>query len=212
MSLLPELYEAVVIGDDDLAAELTGECIEAGLAPQTIIDDALIPAMAEAGRRFETDEYFVPDLIMSGRAIKAGLALLSPLLGAGSSSHAGSVVIATVQGDLHDIGKNLVAVMLEGAGFEVVDLGTDVAPEEMVAAIREHRPQLVGLSALLTTTMLSMPATIEAIEAAGLRDQVKVLIGGPPLNEERAREFGADAYADNANAAVRAAFELVGVK
>ncbi len=211
MTMLEDLYDAVVNGDDDLAEELTAGCLAANLDPQSIIDEALVPAMSEAGRRFESDEYFVPDLIMSGRAIKAGLALISPLLTSGSAPHAGSVVIGTVRGDLHDIGKNLVAVMLEGAGFQVIDLGTDVAPEEIVAAIQDHHPQLVGLSALLTTTMLSMPATIEAIEAAGLRDQVKVLIGGPPLNEARADEFGADAYADNANSAVRAAFELLAV-
>ncbi|MDH3755884.1 MAG: cobalamin-dependent protein, partial [Acidimicrobiia bacterium] len=157
------------------------------------------------------EEYFVPELLTAGRAMKAGLELLSPLLVAGSSQRVGRVVIGTVQGDLHDIGKNLVAVMLEGAGFEVVDLGTDVAPDEVVAAIEEHRPDLVGLSTLLTTTMLSMRSTIEAIEAAGLRNAVNVLVGGAPLSEERAKEFGADAFAANANAAVRTALELVGV-
>ena len=212
MTLLEELYEAVVDGEDDLAVELTREGVDEGLEPLTLIDDAMIPAMAEAGRRFEDEEYFVPELILAGRAIKAGLEILRPLLSAGDLHHSGSVVIGTVQGDLHDIGKNLVAVMLEGAGFEVIDLGTDVGPEEVVAAVEQHRPQLVGLSALLTTTMLSMPTIIEAIEAAGLREQVKVLVGGAPLSEEMAKEFGADAFAGNANAAVRTALELVAAR
>ncbi len=209
MTLLEELYEAIVDGDDDLAVELTRKGLDDGIQPITLIDDAMIPAMTEAGRRFETEEYFVPELLVAGRAIKAGLEILRPLLSAGDLHHAGRVVIGTVQGDLHDIGKNLVAVMFEGAGFDVIDMGTDVSPAEVVAAIEEHNPDLVALSALLTTTMLSMQAIIEAIDTAGLRDDVRVLVGGAPMNEERAKEFGADAYADNANAAVRTALELV---
>jgi 5-methyltetrahydrofolate--homocysteine methyltransferase len=210
MTTLEELYEAVVNGDFDIAADLTRQGLAEGIGPQQLIDDAMIPAMAEAGRLFETEEYFVPELLSSGRAIKAGLEILHPLLTTETSHHAGTVVIGTVQGDLHDIGKNLVSVMLQGAGFEVVDLGTDVSPDDVVAAIRAHRPHIVALSALLTTTMLSMPRIIHAIVAAGLRDEVKVLVGGAPLNEVRAKEFGADGYADNANAAVRLALELVG--
>ena len=212
MTVLDELYEAVLEGDFDLTPGLTRRGLDAGYDPQTLIDDVMIPAMAEAGRRFEDDVYFVPELLSSGRAITAGLDILRPLFTAGSAQRAGRVVIGTVQGDLHDIGKNLVAVMLEGAGFEVIDLGTDVSPAEVVAAIREHRPQVVGLSALLTTTMLSMPSIIDAIAAAGLREDVRVLVGGAPMNEARAKEFGADAYAANANAAVRAALELVGAE
>ncbi len=210
MTVLEELYEAVVAGEDDRTAELTRRGLDEGLEPQQLIDDAMIPAMAEAGRRFEDEEYFVPELLLAGRAMTAGLELLRPLLTAGSAQHAGRVVIGTVQGDLHDIGKNLVAIMLEGAGFDVVDLGTDVAPEEVVAAIEEHQPDVVGLSALLTTTMLAMRATIEAIERAGRRADVKVLVGGAPMSEARAKEFGADAFAENANAAVRTALALVG--
>ncbi len=209
MTVLDDLYEAVLEGDFDLTPGLTRRGLDVGFDPQTLIDDVMIPAMAEAGRRFEDDVYFVPELLSSGRAITAGLDILRPLFTAGSAQRAGRVVIGTVQGDLHDIGKNLVAVMLEGAGFEVIDLGTDVSPAEVVAAIREHRPQVVALSALLTTTMLSMPSIIDAIAAAGLRDDVRVLVGGAPMNEARAKEFGADAYAANANAAVRAALELV---
>jgi len=212
MTLLEELYEAIVDGEDDLAVELTHDGLAEGLEPHTLIEDAMIPAMTEAGRRFEDEEYFVPELILAGRAIKAGLEILRPLLAAGDLHQSGRVVIATVQGDLHDIGKNLVAVMLEGAGFKVIDLGADVGPDEVVAAIQQHRPQLVGLSALLTTTMLSMQTIIEAIEEAGLRDEVRVLVGGAPLNGEMAEKFGADAFANNANAAVRTALELVATR
>jgi 5-methyltetrahydrofolate--homocysteine methyltransferase len=210
MSIIDELYEAVLEGDFDDTPDLTRAGLDAGHEPQELIDRAMIPAMSEAGRRFEDDVYFVPELLSSGRAIKGGLDVLRPLLVAGEAEHAGTVVIGTVQGDLHDIGKNLVAVMLEGAGFDVVDLGTDVSPSQVVAAIREHQPQVVGLSALLTTTMLSMPLIIDAIIDAGLRDEVRIMVGGAPMNESRAKEFGADAYAPNANAAVRAALALVG--
>ena len=210
MAILEDLYEAILTGEFDDAPALTQQGLDEGFGPQELIDQAMIPAMAEAGRRFEDEVYFVPELLSAGRAIKAALAVLDPLLKQGPAEHVGTIVIGTVEGDLHDIGKGLVAVMLEGAGFEVIDLGTDVAPAAVVAAIREHRPQLVGLSTLLTTTMLSMPRTIDAIVAAGLRDDVLVMVGGAPMSEERAKEFGADAYADNANAAVRTALELVG--
>ncbi len=210
MTVLEDLYEAVLEGDFDDVPELTQQGLDEGFAPQELIDRAMVPAMSEAGRRFEDDVYFVPEMLSSGRAITAGLQVLRPLLLEGDAEYAGSIVIGTVQGDLHDIGKNLVAIMLEGAGFEVIDLGTDASPDDFVAAIREHEPELVGLSSLLTTTMLAMPTIIEAIDEAGLRDHVKLLVGGAPMNEARAKEFGADAYADNANAAVRAALQLVG--
>ena len=210
MSLIDELYEAVLEGDFDDTPDLTRAGLDAGIGPHELIDGAMIPAMTEAGRRFEDDVYFVPELLSSGRAIKGGLDVLRPLLLGDGSDHVGTVVIGTVQGDLHDIGKNLVAVMLEGAGFDVIDLGTDVSPSQVVAAIREHHPHVVGLSALLTTTMLSMPLIVDAIVAAGLRDDVRVMMGGAPMNELRAKEFGADAYAPNANAAVREALALVG--
>ncbi len=210
MGVLEDLYEAVLEGDFDDTAGITQQGLDEGFAPQELIDRAMVPAMSEAGRRFEDDIYFVPELLSSGRAITAGLDVLRPLLLESDAEYAGSIVIGTVQGDLHDIGKNLVAIMLEGAGFEVIDLGTDVSPAEVVAAIKEHEPELVGLSSLLTTTMLAMPTIIDAIDEAGLRDDVKLLVGGAPMNEARAKEFGADAYADNANAAVRAALQLVG--
>jgi len=208
--LLDDLYEAVLTGEFDLTPDLTRQGLEEGLEPHTLIDEAMIPAMTEAGRLFEDEVCFVPELLSAGRAIKAALEILEPLLSAGSADYVGKALIGTVQGDLHDIGKGLVAVMLQGAGFEVVDLGIDVAPEDFVAAIEEHEPQVVGLSALLTTTMVSMPRTIEAIDAAGQRGEVKVLVGGAPMTEEAAKEFGADGFADNANAAVRLALDLVG--
>lgn len=209
MELLEELYEAILTGDFFTSPEITRRGLAEGFAPQTLIDDSMIPAMAEAGRLFEEEDYFVPELLSSGRAIQAALAILHPLLKAGNSEYVGKVLIGTVEGDLHDIGKGLVAVMMEGAGFDVIDLGTDVAPAAVVAAIQEHQPDIVALSALLTTTMMAMPRTIDAIVDAGLRDDVKVLLGGAPMNEEMAKEFGGDGYADNANAAVRLALELV---
>jgi 5-methyltetrahydrofolate--homocysteine methyltransferase len=212
MNLLDDLYEEVLEGEYERTPDLTRRCLDAGYAPQFIIDEAMIPAMSEAGRLFEDDLYFVPELLTSGRAIKSALDVLRPLLSTGSAKHAGRVVIGTVQGDLHDIGKNLVAVMLEGAGFEIVDLGIDVSPADFVDAIRDHRPQLVALSALLTTTMRAMPRIIEAIDAAGLRNEVDILVGGAPLSELTAKEFGADGFAANANAAVRLALELVAAR
>ncbi|MAE95750.1 MAG: cobalamin-binding protein [Deltaproteobacteria bacterium] len=210
MAVLEELREAVLTGDKDRAVEVTRLGLETSIDPQALIDDAMIPAMDEVGRRFEEEEYFVPELLLSARAMKAALELIRPLLADTGASSRGCIVIGTVKGDLHDIGKNLVSAMFEGAGFEVVDLGSDVSPEAFVAAAREKSADLVGLSALLTVTMPSMKSTIEALEAAGLRDRVKVLVGGAPLSTDYAVEIKADAYAPNATAAVRAAQELVG--
>lgn len=211
MTQAQELYEAVLTGDKDGAVGLTRRALDASVDPQSLIDDAMIPAMDEVGRRFEEEEYFVPELLLSARAMKAALELIRPLLTETGASRKGCIVIGTVQGDLHDIGKNLVSAMFEGAGFKVVDLGSDATPEKFVAAVKENGANLVGLSALLTVTMPSMKSTIEALEAAGLRDRVKVLVGGAPLSTDYAGEIKADAYADNATAAVRAAHELVGV-
>jgi 5-methyltetrahydrofolate--homocysteine methyltransferase len=209
MTPIEELYEAILTGNRDAAVELTRRALEGPVDPQSLIDDAMIRAMGEVGRRFEEEEYFVPELLLSARAMKSALELISPLLSETGASSKGCIVMGTVKGDLHDIGKNLVSAMLEGAGFEVVDLGSDVSPEKFVAAVEEKGANLVGLSALLTVTMPSMKSTIEALEAAGLRDRVKVLVGGAPLSTEHAEAIRADAYADNATAAVRAAHELI---
>ncbi len=210
MTHTEELYEAVLSGNKKAAEEATREALEASVAPQSLIDAAMIPAMEEVGRRFEEDEYFVPELLLSARAMKSALELVNPLLSESGASSKGCIVIGTVQGDLHDIGKNLVSSLLQGAGFDVVDLGTDVSPEVFVAAVEEKGANLVGISALLTATMPAMKSTIEALEAAGLRDRVKVLVGGAPLSAEYAEAIKADVYADNATGAVRAAQELVG--
>jgi corrinoid protein of di/trimethylamine methyltransferase len=210
MTRLEELHAAILEGDQDGAVQITRDALEAGADPEDLIDGGMIPAMAEAGRRFEEEEFFVPELLLAARAMKAALALLRPLLVDRGAEPRGRVVIGTVKGDLHDIGKNLVSSMLEGAGFDVVDLGTDVTPERFLEAVRDGDADLLGLSALLTVTMPAMRTTIEALEKAGLRERVKVFVGGAPLSAEYAKEIGADAYADNASAAVRMAQQLVG--
>jgi methylmalonyl-CoA mutase cobalamin-binding domain/chain len=169
----------------------------------------MIPAMDEVGRRYEANEYFVPELLIAARAMKASLELIRPLLVARGDQFTGRVVIGTVKGDLHDIGKNLVAAMLEGAGFEVIDLGVDVSPEKFATAIKEKQATLVAMSALLTTTMSSMKTTVDAIAAAGLRGQVKIMVGGAPVTDKYASEIGADGYSSNANGAVALARKLM---
>jgi 5-methyltetrahydrofolate--homocysteine methyltransferase len=165
--------------------------------------------MGEVGRLFEAGEFFVPEMLIAARAMKAGLELLRPRLAEANVQAVAKVILGTVRGDLHDIGKNLVAMMLEGAGFEVIDLGVDVTPDKFVAAVRDQKPQFLGMSALLTTTMTSMRATIEALKEAGIRDQVKVMVGGAPLTEEYAADIGADLYAPDASSAARRARGLV---
>ncbi|HET7349133.1 MAG TPA: corrinoid protein [Acidobacteriaceae bacterium] len=197
-----DLYDAVLNGEAQKATAATKQALEAGAAPMQLISDAMVPAMAEVGRLYESGEYFVPELLLAGRAMKSAMELLRPLLAASGDRPNTRVVIGTVKGDLHDIGKNLVASMLEGGGFEVIDLGADVAPERFVAAVAERQPQVVCLSSLLTVTMPCMKTTIEALTAAGLRNQVKVLIGGAPVTSQYAKEIGADGYTDNASGAV----------
>jgi corrinoid protein of di/trimethylamine methyltransferase len=209
MKRVERIYEAILNGDDRSAVEVAREALADGVDPKELIDQGMIPAMAEVGQRFEDEVYFVPELLLSARAMKGALELLRPHLADSGSQPVGCVVLGTVQGDLHDIGKNLVAAMLEGAGFEVFDLGTDVSPQQFVNAVKEHGASLVGLSALLTVTMPSMKNTIDALSEAGLRDRVKVLVGGAPLSKDYAEEIRADAYADNASAAVRVARQLV---
>jgi 5-methyltetrahydrofolate--homocysteine methyltransferase len=203
------LHEAILNGDATTARTFTEQALREGVDPLTMVNGAMVPAMDEVGRRFECNEYFVPELLISARAMKAALELIRPLLVARGDQPAGRVAIGTVKGDLHDIGKNLVAAMLEGGGFEVIDLTVNVSPEQFVAAVKERGAQIVAMSALLTTTMPSMKATIEALKHAGVRDQVKVLIGGAPITERYAQEIGADGYSENAPGAVALAKRLL---
>jgi 5-methyltetrahydrofolate--homocysteine methyltransferase len=197
-----ELYDAVLNGDAKKAHAATQAAIDAGVDPMTLITGSMVPAMDEVGRLFDEEEYFVPELLLAGRAMKSAMVLLRPLMVASGQKLATKVIIGTVKGDLHDIGKNIVASMLEGSGFEVIDLGTDVSPEKFVAAVEEHQPHIVCMSALLTVTMPAMKTTIEAFKSAGVRTQVKVLIGGAPVTTNYCKEIGADGYSENASGAV----------
>jgi len=208
-SPLKEIYQGVLDGDMGAVQTNVQAAIDAGMPAGDVLQGGLIAAMGEVGQLFEDGEYFVPEMLIAARAMKAGLAILQPLLVDSGVEPVGKVAIGTVKGDLHDIGKNLVAMMLEGAGFEIVDLGTDVAPDQFVAAVKDG-VNLVGLSALLTTTMPSMATTIQALDAAGLRDKVKVMIGGAPVTAEYARQIGADGFAPDASQAVTLAKSLVG--
>lgn len=202
MSDLQALREAVLNGDATASRTLAAKALEAGVEPLVLLDDYLVPAMDEVGRRFECGEFFVPELMLAARAMKGCLDLVRPILSQRGTQPIGRVVVGTVKGDLHDVGKNLVVSLLEGGGFEVIDLGVNVAPEKFVAAARDNNAQIVGLSALLTTTMPAMKMTVEAFRSAGLRDKVKILIGGAPVTQRFADEIGADAYGENAPAAV----------
>lgn len=205
MDLREDLYGKVVSGDDKGVGTLTQQAIEQGLAPDELLSGVFSAAMAEVGERFEKGEYFVPEMLLAARAMKSGMGILRPLLVDSGVEPVGTVVIGTVAGDLHDIGKNLVVMMMEGAGLDVIDLGQDVAPEAFVEAVREHSPQIVGLSALLTTTMPFMRTTIEALEKAGLRSNMIVMIGGAPVSQQYADQIGADVYASDASSAARKA-------
>jgi len=209
---LQEIYEKTIAGDAPAVEELVKRALDAGIRPSQIISHYLIPAMTEVGGRFERQEFYVPEMLIAARAMQRGLALLKPLLVEGEFQPVGEVVAGTVKGDLHDIGKNLVCMMLEGAGFVITDLGVDVEPEKFVAAVRKHEPSIVAMSALLTTTMPGMQATIEALIDAGLRGQVKVMVGGAPVTEAYADQIGADGYAPDAGAAVRKAKQLLGME
>ena len=211
MSELEKLHEAVIEGDWKAAAAATEAAIAAGVAPLTIVTGCLVPAMDEVGRRFECEEYFVPEMLLSARAMKASMQIVRPLLVATGAQPIGRVVIGTVKGDLHDIGKNLVASMLEGGGFEVIDLGADVAPERFIEAAATKNANLVALSALLTVTMTSMKTTIDAFQTAGLREKVKIMVGGAPVTQQYADAIGADGYGESAGAAVALARRLVAV-
>jgi 5-methyltetrahydrofolate--homocysteine methyltransferase len=206
---LSSLYNAILSGGVASAKEGAQAALDAGLEPNLILSEGMIAAMAEVGRRFEDGEYFVPEMLISARAMQSGLNLLKPHLVGMDVKPAGKIVIGTVKGDLHDIGKNLVGLMLEGAGFEIIDLGVDVSPEKFVEAIAAEGANIVALSALLTTTMLNMETTIQAIQKAGLRDKVKVMIGGAPITQDYANQIGADGFSQDASRAVSVAKSLL---
>jgi len=198
MQDLKLLYDAVLNGDVKTAKAVTEQAIRDGIEPMKLIQEYMMPAMGEVGRRFESSEYFVPELLLSARAMKGALELLRPLLVKGGAQPTGRVVVGTVKGDLHDIGKNLVAAMLEGGGFEVMDIGVNVTPDQFVSVVKQKKPHILALSALLTTTMTAMKDTIESLRKAGVRDQVKVLVGGAPITQRFADEIGADGYGKTA--------------
>jgi 5-methyltetrahydrofolate--homocysteine methyltransferase len=209
MTTLDELRQSVIDGEEERTESLVKQSMAEGLPPEQILKEGLIAAMTEVGRLFEAGEYYVPEMLISARAMKSGLTLLRPQLAAANVQAVGKVVIGTVQGDLHDIGKNLVGMMLEGAGFEVIDLGVDVSAQKFVDAVKEYQPDLIGCSALLTTTMPRMKDVVEALKQSGLRDNVKVMIGGAPITDKYAHDIGADLYApDAASAAARAQSSL----
>ena len=207
--VLQDLFDAILDGDRTTAKEKVDEALDEGLAPATILQEGMIDAMQEVGRRFEREEFYVPEMLIAARAMQAGLADLKPHLVQAEVASAGRVITGTVQGDLHDIGKNLVGMMLEGAGFEIIDLGTDVPPEQFVEAVREHQADLVAMSALLTTTMPNMGNAITALLEAGVREDIKVMVGGAPLTDGYARQIGADGYAPDASRAVDVAKALI---
>jgi 5-methyltetrahydrofolate--homocysteine methyltransferase len=212
MDAMKQLFDGIVEGNAKLVRSLTESALAAGMDPNVLLNQHMIPAMNEVGKRFEEGEYFVPELLLSARAMKGSLELLRPLLAARGTQPIGRVAIGTVKGDLHDIGKNLVAAMLEGGGFEVIDLGVDVPAEKFIDAIKQQKATVVAMSALLTTTMGSMKGVIEALSASGVRPQVKVMIGGAPVTQQYATEIGADGYSDNASSAVTLARKMLGVK
>ena len=209
MALKEEIYNDVISGNAEAVTALTSQAIAEGLSADELLNQALIPAMTEVGGRFERHEFYVPEMLIAARAMKHGVEVLRPLLVEAGTKPVGTVVMGTVAGDLHDIGKNLVVMMLEGTGFRVVDLGVDVSADAFVQAVREHSPQILGMSALLTTTMLAMRATIEALKESELRDQVLAMVGGAPLTQSFADEIGADLYAPDASSAARKAKEAV---
>jgi len=209
--LYERLSTAVLEGDAEKSAELTQKALEQGLPPQEILDSGLVLGMNEVGVRFKRGDMFVPEVLMSADAMAAGMKHLRPELAASGAKMAGKIMLGTVKGDLHDIGKNLVGMMCEGAGFEVIDIGFDAEPEKFIASIKEHQPDIVGMSAMLTTTMRAMGHTIKAIEEAGLRDQIKIIVGGAPVDAEFAKRIGADGYGSNAPSGAELAQELAGI-
>jgi len=205
-----ELFTAILEGNYEITPTLVQKGLDEGLVPKDILDHGMVVGMNEVGARFKAGDMYVPEVLMSAEAMQAGLKILRPLLVSSGAQLIGKIVLGTVKGDLHDIGKNLVGMMCEGAGFEVIDLGFNVEPERFVEAMKQHQPQIVGMSALLTTTMRAMAHTIKAFEEAGLRDQVKIMVGGASVDAEFSRRIGADGYGSNAPAGVDLAKRFVG--
>jgi 5-methyltetrahydrofolate--homocysteine methyltransferase len=207
--ILQGLYDQTLVGNAPAVLDLTNEGLATGLTPERMLFEALIPSLEEVGARFERGDFFVPEMLIAGKAMSGALDVLRPLLAETGAETVGKFVMGTVKGDVHDIGKNLVNIMLEGAGFEVIDLGVQVAPEKFIAAIEEHKPDIVGFSAFLTTTMPMFKANINALQKAGLREKVIVMVGGAPVTQEYADAVGADGYAADASAAVKLAKSLI---
>jgi len=207
--LLSQLYDMTLVGNRPVVLELTNTGLAAGLGPETLLYEALIPSLEEVGARFERGDFFVPEMLIAGKAMAGALEILRPLLAETGAETIGKIVMGTVKGDVHDIGKNLVNIMFEGAGFHVIDLGVQVAPEKFVDAVIEHEPDILGFSAFLTTTMPMFKANINALTKAGLRDRVLVMVGGAPVTQEYADVVGADGYAADASAAVVRAKQLI---
>ena len=210
--LLKQLYDFTLVGNAPAVLELTRSGLELGMGPEVLLYEALIPSLEEVGARFERGDFFVPEMLIAGKAMAGALDILRPLLAETGAETIGKIVMGTVKGDVHDIGKNLVNIMFEGAGFEVIDLGVQVAPEKFIAAIQQHQPDIVGFSAFLTTTMPMFKANINALQRAGMRDQVIVMVGGAPVTQEYADAVGADGYSADASTAVRKAKELIQLK
>ena len=209
--LFGKMAESLIAGKVDEVSSLTKEAVDGGLSPQDILEQGLLAGMDVVGQRFKANEMFIPEVLRCAKCMHGAMEILRPLLVESGVKTAGTLVIGTVKGDLHDIGKNLVGMMFEGAGFKVVDIGIDQEPQAFVDAVKEHKAELFGMSALLTTTMPKMGETINAIKEAGIRDQVKIMIGGAPVTAEFAQEIGADAYASNAASAVDTGKELLGL-
>lgn len=207
--IIKALYDQTLMGNAPAVLELTEQALGMGIGPDSILFDALIPSLEEVGARFERGDYFVPEMLIAGKAMSGALNVLRPLLAETGAESIGTYVMGTVKGDVHDIGKNLVNIMLEGAGFTVIDLGVQTPPDKFIAAIQEHKPDIVGMSAFLTTTMPMFKVNIHEIAKAGLRDQVIIMVGGAPVTQEYADAVGADGYAADASTAVRLAKELI---
>ena len=207
--IIKALFDETMVGNAPAVLDLTNQGLEAGMTPEQILFEALIPSLEEVGARFERGDYFVPEMLIAGKAMSGALNVLRPLLAQTGAETVGTFLMGTVKGDVHDIGKNLVNIMLEGAGFNVIDIGVQVAPEKFIAAIEEHNPDIVGMSAFLTTTMPMFKTNIHEINKAGLREKVIIMVGGAPVTQEYADAVGADGYAADASTAVRVAKDLI---